>query len=114
MEGRLDTGIDDLWGALTDPDRLSQFRVRVEDRAPLQVNRVMAPGGVEPPHADSKFVENSCSQFYSVLLRALRFSQFCRNSAVRDTVWDTLFRLNGQRSLLDRVYEHPECPLSTK
>ena len=54
MEARLDTGIDDLWGALTDPDRLSQFRVRVEDRAPLQVNRVMAPGGVEPPRADSK------------------------------------------------------------
>jgi uncharacterized protein YndB with AHSA1/START domain len=25
MEDRLDTGIDDLWGALTDPDRLAQW-----------------------------------------------------------------------------------------
>jgi hypothetical protein len=27
----------------------------------------VAPGGVEPPHADSKFLENAFSQFYSVL-----------------------------------------------
>jgi len=27
----------------------------------------MAPGGVEPPHADSKFLENTFSQVYSVL-----------------------------------------------
>jgi hypothetical protein len=26
-----------------------------------------APGGVEPPRADSKFLENACSQFYSAL-----------------------------------------------
>jgi hypothetical protein len=25
MEGRFDTGIDDLWGALTDPDRLAHW-----------------------------------------------------------------------------------------
>ena len=48
----------------------------------------MAPGGVEPPHADSKFLEKACSQAHSVLTGALRFSQFCRISAVRDTVRD--------------------------
>jgi uncharacterized protein YndB with AHSA1/START domain len=30
MEDRLDTGIDDLWGALTDPDRLAQWYGEVE------------------------------------------------------------------------------------
>ena len=30
MEGRLDTGIDDLWGALTDPDRLARWYGEVE------------------------------------------------------------------------------------
>jgi len=27
----------------------------------------MAPGGVEPPHADSKFLQNTCCEAYSVL-----------------------------------------------
>src|SRR5436190_8545615 len=31
MEDRLDTGIDDLWGALTDPDRLAHWFGEVED-----------------------------------------------------------------------------------
>ena len=53
----------------------------------------VAPGGVEPPRADSKFQGNGCPQFYSALLGALRFSQFCRISAVRDTVGDTVCRL---------------------
>jgi hypothetical protein len=74
----------------------------------------MAPGGVEPPHADSKFLEKACSEAHSVLTGALRFSQFCRISAVRDTVRDTFLRLSGQRSLLDRVYGHAECPLGTE
>ena len=26
----------------------------------------MAPGGIEPPHADSKFLEKACSQAHSV------------------------------------------------
>jgi len=30
MEDRLDTGIDDLWGALTDPDRLAHWYGEVE------------------------------------------------------------------------------------
>ena len=30
MEDRLDTGIDDLWGALTDPDRLARWYGEVE------------------------------------------------------------------------------------
>ena len=30
MEDRLDTGIDDLWGALTDPDRLAHWFGEVE------------------------------------------------------------------------------------
>ncbi len=30
MEHRLDTGIDDLWGALTDPDRLARWYGEVE------------------------------------------------------------------------------------
>lgn len=30
MEGRLDTGIDDLWGALTDPDRVAHWFGEVE------------------------------------------------------------------------------------
>ncbi|HEY7396833.1 MAG TPA: SRPBCC domain-containing protein [Gaiellaceae bacterium] len=30
MENRLETGIDDLWGALTDPDRLAQWFGEVE------------------------------------------------------------------------------------
>jgi len=30
MEDRLDTGIDDLWGALTDPDRLASWYGEVE------------------------------------------------------------------------------------
>ena len=30
MEDRLDTGIDDLWGALTDPDRLDRVLVGPE------------------------------------------------------------------------------------
>ena len=30
VEGRLDTGIDDLWGALTDPDRLAHWYGEVE------------------------------------------------------------------------------------
>ena len=30
MEDRFDTGIDDLWGALTDPDRLSRWYGEVE------------------------------------------------------------------------------------
>jgi len=30
MENRLDTGIDDLWGALTDPDRLAHWYGEVE------------------------------------------------------------------------------------
>jgi len=30
MEDRLDTGIDDLWGALTEPDRLAQWYGEVE------------------------------------------------------------------------------------
>jgi len=30
MEDRFDTGIDDLWGALTDPDRLARWYGEVE------------------------------------------------------------------------------------
>ena len=30
MEDRLDTGIDDLWGALTDPERLAHWYGEVE------------------------------------------------------------------------------------
>src|SRR5262252_5950742 len=30
MEARLDTGIDDLWGALTEPDRLAHWYGEVE------------------------------------------------------------------------------------
>lgn len=30
MEDRLDTGIDDLWGAITDPDRLAHWYGAVE------------------------------------------------------------------------------------
>src|SRR5437868_13973599 len=30
MEDRLDTGIDDLWGALTDPDRLAHWFGEIE------------------------------------------------------------------------------------
>ena len=37
MEDRLDTGIDDLWGAITDPDRLAQWYGEVEGE--------LAPGG---------------------------------------------------------------------
>ncbi|MGZ4392107.1 MAG: SRPBCC domain-containing protein [Gaiellaceae bacterium] len=34
MEDRLDTGIDDLWGALTDPDRLAHWYGEVEGELP--------------------------------------------------------------------------------
>jgi len=37
MEHRLDTGIDDLWGALTDPDRLAHWYGEVEGE--------LSPGG---------------------------------------------------------------------
>jgi uncharacterized protein YndB with AHSA1/START domain len=37
MEDRLDTGIDDLWGALTDPDRLARWFGEVEGE--------LSPGG---------------------------------------------------------------------
>jgi uncharacterized protein YndB with AHSA1/START domain len=37
MEDRLDTGIDDLWGALTDPDRLVHWYGEVEGE--------LSPGG---------------------------------------------------------------------
>ena len=37
MEDRLDTGIDDLWGALTDPDRLAHWYGEVEGE--------LSPGG---------------------------------------------------------------------
>jgi uncharacterized protein YndB with AHSA1/START domain len=37
MENRLDTGIDDLWGALTDPDRLAHWYGEVEGE--------LSPGG---------------------------------------------------------------------
>jgi len=37
MEDRLDTGIDDLWGALTDPDRLAHWFGEVEGE--------LSPGG---------------------------------------------------------------------
>src|SRR5262249_10972053 len=37
MEDRLDTGIDDLWGALTDPDRLARWYGEVEGE--------LSPGG---------------------------------------------------------------------
>jgi len=44
----------------------------------------LTSGGIEPPHADSKYVGNSCSQFYSVLLRAPEvlsaLSEFCAAS----------------------------------
>ena len=60
MEDRLDTGIDDLWGALTDPDRLArwygevegelsqggEFRVRI-DLAGERTGQIEA---CEPPH----------------------------------------------------------------
>ena len=59
MEDRLDTGIDDLWGAVTDPDRLahwygevegelsqgSQFRVRIA----LAGERIGQVEACEPP-----------------------------------------------------------------
>jgi hypothetical protein len=73
----------------------------------------VAPGGAEPPHADSKFLEKACCQVYSVLSGAVRFSQFCQDSAVRDTVGDTLSRLPGQRisahpgGLLAPMVAHP-------
>src|SRR5215210_5263167 len=57
----------------------------------------MAPGGVEPPRADAKFLQNACSEAYSVFSNALRFSQFCPISAFRDTVEDTVSRLAGQQ-----------------
>lgn len=37
IEDRLDTGIDDLWGALTDPDRLARWFGEVEGK--------LSPGG---------------------------------------------------------------------
>ena len=74
----------------------------------------MAPGGVEPPHADSKFLEDAFSQACSALSGALRFSQFCEISAVRDTVRDTFLRLSGQRSLVERLQGWTECPAGTE
>jgi uncharacterized protein YndB with AHSA1/START domain len=59
MEDRLDTGIDDLWRALTDPDRLAQWYGDVEGdlsekgefrvRIALAGERIGHVGACEPP-----------------------------------------------------------------
>jgi uncharacterized protein YndB with AHSA1/START domain len=60
MEDRLDTGIDDLWGALTDPDRLAHWYGEVEGelsqggefrvRIALSGERTGLVEACEPPH----------------------------------------------------------------
>jgi uncharacterized protein YndB with AHSA1/START domain len=60
MEDRLDTGIDDLWGALTDPDRLARWYGEVEGdlspggefrvRIALSGKRTGQVEACEPPH----------------------------------------------------------------
>jgi uncharacterized protein YndB with AHSA1/START domain len=60
MEARLDTGIDDLWGALTDPDRLARWYGEVEGelaqggefrlRITLSGERTGRIEACEPPH----------------------------------------------------------------
>jgi uncharacterized protein YndB with AHSA1/START domain len=60
MEDRLDTGIDDLWGALTDPRRLAQWFGEVEGqlsqggefrvRIALAGERAGQVEACEPPH----------------------------------------------------------------
>ena len=59
MEDRLDTGIDDLWGALTDPDRLAHWFGEVDGelseggefcvRIPLAGERTGRVEACEPP-----------------------------------------------------------------
>jgi uncharacterized protein YndB with AHSA1/START domain len=59
MEDRLDTGIEDLWGALTDPDRLAHWYGKVEGelsqggafrvRIALAGERAGEVGACEPP-----------------------------------------------------------------
>src|SRR5947207_7651065 len=60
MEDRLDTSIDDLWGALTDPDRLAHWYGEVEGelsqggefraRIALAGERTGQVEACEPPH----------------------------------------------------------------
>ena len=52
MEDRLDTGIDDLWGALTDPDRITArpYRPLPEPKSPRE-RPLRSPGSRWPCHA---------------------------------------------------------------
>ena len=51
MEDRFDTGIDDLWGALTEPDRLARWYGEVEGELSQggEFKRVGAVGGCVAP-----------------------------------------------------------------
>jgi hypothetical protein len=69
MEDRFDTGIDDLWGALTDPDRLARWygdrkervvATRTQRARPAACERA-APGGVPllPPPSNRATLETA-------------------------------------------------------
>src|ERR671935_2964511 len=54
MEDRLDTGIDDLWGALTDPDRLAHWFGEVEGELSQGASSVCASPSRESAEGRSR------------------------------------------------------------